>query len=194
MNAPSVYLHALGMINALGDDVDDDRAGARRRAARPAWATRCTRASATRFVGRVLAPLDARAARRARALRLPQQPAAARRARADRAGHRSRARALRRASHRRGARHQHVGHRGGRSRVRHHAQAGELPASFNYRQMEIGTAAPFAAAALGLHGPGVHDLDRVHVEREGVRVGAPAAAIAICATRSWWAASIRCAS
>ncbi len=33
------------------------------------------------------------------------------------------------------------------------AQAGGLPANFNYRQMEIGTAAPFAAAALGLQGP-----------------------------------------
>jgi 3-oxoacyl-[acyl-carrier-protein] synthase-1 len=33
------------------------------------------------------------------------------------------------------------------------AQAGDLPANFNYRQMEIGTAAPFAAAALGLRGP-----------------------------------------
>jgi 3-oxoacyl-[acyl-carrier-protein] synthase-1 len=33
------------------------------------------------------------------------------------------------------------------------AQAGALPSSFNYRQMEIGTAAPFAAAALGVKGP-----------------------------------------
>jgi 3-oxoacyl-[acyl-carrier-protein] synthase-1 len=33
------------------------------------------------------------------------------------------------------------------------AQAGDLPPNFNYRQMEIGTAAPFAAAALGLKGP-----------------------------------------
>jgi 3-oxoacyl-[acyl-carrier-protein] synthase I len=30
---------------------------------------------------------------------------------------------------------------------------GAMPAAFDYRQMEIGTAAPFAAAALGLHGP-----------------------------------------
>jgi 3-oxoacyl-[acyl-carrier-protein] synthase-1 len=35
----------------------------------------------------------------------------------------------------------------------HQAQAGQLPESFNYRQMEIGTAAPFAAAALDIHGP-----------------------------------------
>jgi 3-oxoacyl-[acyl-carrier-protein] synthase-1 len=35
----------------------------------------------------------------------------------------------------------------------HQAQAGALPESFNYRQMEIGTAAPFAAAALDIHGP-----------------------------------------
>src|SRR5258706_5517191 len=35
----------------------------------------------------------------------------------------------------------------------HQAQAGELPASFNYRQMEIGTAAPFAAAVLDIQGP-----------------------------------------
>jgi len=35
----------------------------------------------------------------------------------------------------------------------YHAQAGELPENFNYRQMEIGTAAPFAAAALGVQGP-----------------------------------------
>jgi 3-oxoacyl-[acyl-carrier-protein] synthase-1 len=35
----------------------------------------------------------------------------------------------------------------------YHAKAGELPDNFNYRQMEIGTAAPFAAAALGVQGP-----------------------------------------
>ena len=35
----------------------------------------------------------------------------------------------------------------------HQAQAGALPANFNYRQMEIGTVAPFAAAMLDIHGP-----------------------------------------
>jgi 3-oxoacyl-[acyl-carrier-protein] synthase-1 len=35
----------------------------------------------------------------------------------------------------------------------HRAEAGNLPACFDYRQMEIGTAAPFAAAALDVHGP-----------------------------------------
>jgi 3-oxoacyl-[acyl-carrier-protein] synthase-1 len=35
----------------------------------------------------------------------------------------------------------------------HQAQAGQLPEDFNYRQMEIGTAAPFAAAALNVQGP-----------------------------------------
>jgi 3-oxoacyl-[acyl-carrier-protein] synthase-1 len=33
------------------------------------------------------------------------------------------------------------------------AQAGKLPVSFDYAQVEIGTVAPFAAAALDLHGP-----------------------------------------
>src|SRR5471032_1168994 len=33
------------------------------------------------------------------------------------------------------------------------AQAGKLPVGFDYRQVEIGTVAPFAAAALDLHGP-----------------------------------------
>jgi 3-oxoacyl-[acyl-carrier-protein] synthase-1 len=32
-------------------------------------------------------------------------------------------------------------------------QAGELPTGFDYRQMEIGSAAPFAAATLGVRGP-----------------------------------------
>src|SRR5262249_42317228 len=35
----------------------------------------------------------------------------------------------------------------------HRAQTGSLPAAFDYRQMEIGTAAPFAAAALDIGGP-----------------------------------------
>jgi 3-oxoacyl-[acyl-carrier-protein] synthase-1 len=37
--------------------------------------------------------------------------------------------------------------------LRRHRETGVLPADFDYRQMEIGTAGPFLAQACGLHGP-----------------------------------------
>ena len=52
---------------------------------------------------------------------------------------------------------------------------GQIPATFHYRQQEIGMAAEFAARYLGLTRRALHDLDGVLVVRERVRFGAAAA-------------------
>ncbi|HEY3597780.1 MAG TPA: beta-ketoacyl synthase N-terminal-like domain-containing protein, partial [Paraburkholderia sp.] len=151
MSAPHVYLHALGMINALGDDVD---------AMVPALAAGDSPGMGLThtgigdaFVGRVTAPLDI------------APPAAL--ARYDCRNNRLLLAALEQIRPAiEAARERYGPHRIGvvlgtstsgidaaEAAFVHQAQAGELPEGFNYRQMEIGTAAPFAAAALGVDGP-----------------------------------------
>ncbi|MCX4150810.1 beta-ketoacyl-[acyl-carrier-protein] synthase family protein [Paraburkholderia madseniana] len=151
MKAPSVYLHALGMINALGGDLD---------AIVPALAAGHAPGMAhahtgigEAFVGSVLTPLDI------------APPAGL--ARYDCRNNRLLLAALTQiAPAVDAARERYGAHRIGvvlgtstsgieaaEAAFVYHAQAGDLPANFNYRQMEIGTAAPFAAAALGVQGP-----------------------------------------
>src|SRR5579864_5057226 len=151
MNAPRVYLHALGMINALGDDVESILpALAATRS--PGMGVVQMRAGES-FVGRVKASLDV----------APHASLA----RYDCRNNRLLLAALAQISpHIEAARARYGAHRIGvvlgtstsgieaaETAFIHQAQAGQLPESFNYRQMDIGTAAPFAAAALDLHGP-----------------------------------------
>ncbi|MEC5405175.1 beta-ketoacyl-[acyl-carrier-protein] synthase family protein [Paraburkholderia sp. MPAMCS5] len=151
MKAPSVYLHALGMINALGGNLDSIV---------PALAATHSRGMGIvhtgigdAFVGSVFTPLD---------LAPPADLA-----RYDCRNNRLLLAALAQiAPAVDAARERYGAHRIGvvlgtstsgieaaEAAFVYHAQAGDLPANFNYRQMEIGTAAPFAAAALGVHGP-----------------------------------------
>jgi 3-oxoacyl-[acyl-carrier-protein] synthase-1 len=151
MKAPSVYLHALGMINALGGDLDSIV---------PALAAGDARGMASvhtgigdAFVGSVVTPLE---------LAPPADLA-----RYDCRNNRLLLAALARiAPAVDAARERYGAHRIGvvlgtstsgieaaEAAFVYQAQAGALPSSFNYRQMEIGTAAPFAAAALGVKGP-----------------------------------------
>lgn len=151
MKAPSVYLHALGMINALGGDLGSIV---------PALAASDARGMTTvhtgigdAFVGSVVTPLE---------LAPP-----ANLARYDCRNNRLLLAALAQiAPAVDAARERHGAHRIGvvlgtstsgieaaEAAFVYQAQAGALPANFNYRQMEIGTAAPFAAAALGVKGP-----------------------------------------
>lgn len=151
MKTPSVYLHALGMINALGGNLDEIvPALAATRA--PGMANVHT-GIGDAFAGSVLAPLDL------------APPAAL--ARYDCRNNRLLLAALAQiAPALEAARERYGAHRIGvvlgtstsgieaaEAAFVYHAQAGQLPANFNYRQMEIGTAAPFAAAALGVQGP-----------------------------------------
>jgi 3-oxoacyl-[acyl-carrier-protein] synthase-1 len=151
MKTPSVYLHALGMINALGGNVDEIvPALAARRA--PGMANVHT-GIGDAFAGSVLAPLDL------------APPAAL--VRYDCRNNRLLLAALAQiAPAIDAARERYGAHRIGvvlgtstsgieaaEAAFVYHAQAGQLPENFNYRQMEIGTAAPFAAAALGVQGP-----------------------------------------
>ncbi|CAG4912557.1 beta-ketoacyl-[acyl-carrier-protein] synthase family protein [Paraburkholderia gardini] len=151
MSVSRVYLHALGMINALGENLD---------AIVPALAA-CRAPGmgvahmgiGDAFVGRVCAPLDI------------APPASL--ARYDCRNNRLLLAALKQIeSAVQAARERYGADRIGvvlgtstsgidaaETAFVHQAQAGELPASFNYRQMEIGTVAPFAAAVLGIHGP-----------------------------------------
>ncbi|CAG9227268.1 3-oxoacyl-(acyl-carrier-protein) synthase, FabV inferred for ABFAE pathway [Paraburkholderia tropica] len=157
-SARPVYLHALGMVNALGDDVSAI-AAALARAEAPGMGTIRTRIGEA-FAGRVLAPLaqpgfappaalasyDCRNNRLLLAALAQIQPAvdaACERFGAGRIGV-----VL-------GTSTSGIG-----AVEATFAQAGsdadsDAPAvtPFDYRQMEIGTAAPFAAAALGLGGP-----------------------------------------
>jgi 3-oxoacyl-[acyl-carrier-protein] synthase-1 len=151
MNAPRVYLHALGMINALGGDVE---------AIVPALAAghapgmgMAHTGIGKAFVGCVTAPLEL------------APPASL--ARYDCRNNRLLLAALTQIAPAVGAARERYGaYRIGvvlgtstsgieaaEAAFVYQAQAGNFPASFNYRQMEIGTAAPFAAAAFDLHGP-----------------------------------------
>jgi 3-oxoacyl-[acyl-carrier-protein] synthase-1 len=146
-----VYLHALGMINALGKDVPSIVAALANGEA-PGMGTLPTRRGDV-YVGRVLAPLDeappaALAHYDCRNNRLLLAALAQIRP------------AIEAARERYGANRIGVvlgtstsGIGAGEAALAQHAATGDLPPSFDYRQMEIGTAAPFAVAALGLRGP-----------------------------------------
>ncbi|CAH2907315.1 MAG: 3-oxoacyl-[ACP] synthase (EC FabV like [uncultured Paraburkholderia sp.] len=151
MKAPSVYLHALGMINALGGDLASIV---------PALAASDARGMATvytgigdAFVGSVVTPLQT-----APPVDLDRYDC-----RNDRlllAALAQIAPAVEAARERYGAERIGVvlgtstsGIEAAEAAFVYQAQAGALPSNFNYRQMEIGTAAPFAAAALGVKGP-----------------------------------------
>jgi len=151
MKAPSVYLHALGMINALGGDLDSIV---------PALAVGDARGMASvhtgigdAFVGSVVTPLEL----------APSADLARYDCRNNRlllAALAQIAPAVDAARERYGAHRIGVvlgtstsGIEAAEAAFVYQAQAGALPSSFNYRQMEIGTAAPFAAAALGVKGP-----------------------------------------
>lgn len=151
MNLPRVYLHALGMINALGDSID---------AIVPALAASISPGMGTIhtgigdvFAGGVSVPLD---------LAPPESLA-----RYDCRNNRLLLAALAQISPAiEAARERYGAHRIGvvlgtstsgieaaEAAFVYQAQAGKLPVSFDYRQVEIGTVAPFAAAALDLQGP-----------------------------------------
>lgn len=154
MNASPVYLHALGMINALGDDVD---------AILPALAASdapgmgvVSMRNGDAFVGRVLASL--------KSLDFAPPPALAdydcRNNRLLLAALAQIAPAVDAARERYGAHRIGVvlgtstsGIEVAETALAERARTGALPSTFRYRQMEIGTAAPFAAAALGIGGP-----------------------------------------
>jgi len=151
MKAPSVYLHALGMINALGGDLDSI-VPALAAGHSPGMANAHTGIGEA-FVGSVLAPLEL--APRAELARYD-----CRNNRLLLAALAQIAPAIDAARERYGAHRVGVvlgtstsGIEAAEAAFVYQAQAGDLPANFNYRQMEIGTAAPFAAAALGLRGP-----------------------------------------
>ena len=151
MKAPSVYLHALGMINALGGDLDSIVPALAATDA-PGMTTVHT-GIGDAFVGSVVTPLE---------LAPPADLA-----RYDCRNNRLLLAALAQiAPAVDAARERYGAHRIGvvlgtstsgieaaEAAFVYQAQAGALPANFNYRQMEIGTAAPFAAAALGVKGP-----------------------------------------
>jgi 3-oxoacyl-[acyl-carrier-protein] synthase-1 len=151
VSRPRVYLHALGMINALGNDVPSIVAALANGQA-PGMGTLPTRLGEA-FAGRVLAALDlappaALAHYDCRNNRLLLAALAQIRP------------AIEKARERYGARRIGVvlgtstsGISAAEAALTQQAGSGEMPAGFDYRQMEIGTAAPFAAAALGLEGP-----------------------------------------
>ncbi|TDG06357.1 beta-ketoacyl-[acyl-carrier-protein] synthase family protein [Paraburkholderia guartelaensis] len=145
-----VYLHALGMVNALGDDVTAI-AGALARGEAPGMGPIATR-TGTAFAGSVKAPLDI----------APPASLAHYDCRNNRlllaalAQIRS---AIEAARERFGAGRIGVvlgtstsGISAAEMMFTQPAQQ-EAASAFDYRQMEIGTAAPFAAAALDLRGP-----------------------------------------
>ena len=151
MNGPPVYLHALGMINALGGDIESIVPALNARAA-PGMGTMHTGIGEA-FVGSVVVPLElAPSASLARydcrnnrlLLAALAQIAPAVDAARERYG-----------AHRIGVvlGTSTSGIEAAEAAFVYQAQAGKLPASFDYRQVEIGTVAPFAAAALGIHGP-----------------------------------------
>jgi len=144
--APPVYLHALGMINALGGDVESIVA-ALARADAPGMGPLDTRTGRV-FAARVTTPLDlapppALAAFDCRNNRLLLAALAQIRP------------ALAAARERYGAARIGVVLGTSTSGIAsaEAAFAGGAAPRFDYRQMEIGTAAPFAAAALDLRGP-----------------------------------------
>jgi 3-oxoacyl-[acyl-carrier-protein] synthase-1 len=151
MNLPRVYLHALGMLNALGHDLESIVPALAN--ARSSGTGAVQTAKGEVFAGRVIAPLDA------------APPASLERydCRNNRlllAALAQIAPAIESACERYGAHRIGVvlgtstsGIEAAEASFSAAANGGEAPAQFDYRRMEIGTAAPFAAAALGLHGP-----------------------------------------
>jgi 3-oxoacyl-[acyl-carrier-protein] synthase I len=146
-----VFLHALGMINALGNDTGSI-ASALAASRAPGMGPMKTQLGDA-FVGRVLAPLDI------------APPAALQRF--DCRNNRLLLAALElirpdieAARERFGSARIGVvlgtstsGVSAAEAAFAHRTKTGSLPAHFDYRQMEIGTAAPFAAAALDIRGP-----------------------------------------
>ncbi|PLZ04295.1 beta-ketoacyl-[acyl-carrier-protein] synthase II [Burkholderia sp. WAC0059] len=151
MTRPPVYLHALGMINALGTDLASI-VPALAAAEAPGMGPVPT-ATGEAFVGRVMAPLDC----------APPASLAHYDCRNNRlllAALAQIAPAVEAARERYGAHRIGVvlgtstsGMSAGEAALRECFRTGALPAGFDYRQMEIGSVAPFAAAALGLRGP-----------------------------------------
>ncbi|WP_321915835.1 beta-ketoacyl-[acyl-carrier-protein] synthase family protein [Paraburkholderia sp. J11-2] len=147
MMALPVYLHALGMVNALGDDVASI-VGALARGEAPGMGPITTR-TGTAFAGSVKAPLDVappaslahydcrnnRLLLAALAQIRPAIEAARERFGAGRIGV-----VLGTST-------------SGISAAEISFTQPDAASTFDYRQMEIGTAAPFAAAALDLRGP-----------------------------------------
>ncbi|MFL9964687.1 beta-ketoacyl-[acyl-carrier-protein] synthase family protein [Paraburkholderia sediminicola] len=151
MSAPSVYLHALGMTNALGGNVDEIVPALA--ATRAPGMAHVHTGIGDAFAGSVLAPLEL--APRADLARYDCRNNRLLLAALAQIGP-----AIDAARERYGAARIGVvlgtstsGIEAAEAAFVYHAKAGELPDSFNYRQMEIGTAAPFAAAALGVQGP-----------------------------------------
>ncbi|TCK44398.1 3-oxoacyl-[acyl-carrier-protein] synthase-1 [Paraburkholderia sp. BL8N3] len=152
MKGRRVYLHALGMLNALGHDTGEI-ARALGAVHAPGMGVARVGNGEPAFVGRVSAPLD----------RAPP-PALAR---YDCRNNRLLLLALEQIrAHIEGARERYGAARIGvvlgtstsgieaaETALLHRSRSGTLPPEFNYRQMEIGTVAQFAARALDLHGP-----------------------------------------
>jgi 3-oxoacyl-[acyl-carrier-protein] synthase-1 len=151
MRLPPVYLRALGMINALGDETAAI-ASALSTSQSPGMGPMSMK-NGDAFVGRVLAPLDIAPpaalerfdCRNNRLLlaaleRIRPEIEAAR----ERFGSARIGVVLGTSTSGVGAAEEAFAHR---------TKTGALPEQFDYRQMEIGTAAPFAAAALNLQGP-----------------------------------------
>ncbi|CDY74029.1 3-oxoacyl-[ACP] synthase FabV like [Caballeronia glathei] len=152
MKGPRVYLHALGMLNALGHDTGEI-ARALDAVHAPGMGVARVGNGEPAFVGRVSAPLD----------RAPP-PALAR---YDCRNNRLLLLALEQIrAHIEAARERYGAARIGvvlgtstsgieaaETALLHRSRSGTLPPEFNYRQMEIGTVAQFAARALDLHGP-----------------------------------------
>jgi 3-oxoacyl-[acyl-carrier-protein] synthase-1 len=151
MRQAHVYLHALGMVNALGDDVDAI-VGALRDGVSPGMARIATDRGGA-FAGRVQASLDL----------APPAPLAYFDCRNNRlllAALAQIASDVDGAVTRYGPRRVGVvigtstsGIRAAEEAFAHRAATGAMPPAFDYREMEIGTAAPFVKAALGLAGP-----------------------------------------
>lgn len=151
MNAPSVYLHALGMINALGADVDAIVPALA--AAHAPGMTSLQTGIGEAFVGKVVAPLDV-------APPAALAPYDCRNNRLLLAALMQIAPAVDAARERYGAHRIAVvlgtstsGIGAAEAAFAHRTKTGALPPDFDYRQMEIGATGPFAAAVLGLRGP-----------------------------------------
>ena len=152
MTASPVYLHALGMVNALGDDVT---AICRNLAAghAPGMHAVDRQDGSTAMIGRALASLELEPPAHLSAYdchnnrlllaALTQIQPVVEQAR------------TRYGSHRIGIvlGTSTSGIDSAEAALRHAKEHGNLPDAFDYRQMEIGTLAPFAAAALGTTGP-----------------------------------------
>ncbi|MDY7800975.1 beta-ketoacyl-[acyl-carrier-protein] synthase family protein [Burkholderia stagnalis] len=151
MKQESVYLHALGMVNALGGNVDEI-ADALRDGVSPGMG-HASADGGDAFAGRVLTPLDI----------APPDALAHFDCRNNRlllAALAQVASAVEAAVARYGPARVGVvigtstsGIRAAEEAFAHRAATGAMPVAFDYRQMEIGTAAPFVKAALGLAGP-----------------------------------------